>query len=1763
MSRQIYEDMWKQAESAAGSGDWDRFIDLSGKITAAGYGRIPQWDHIPQYGMPDKAVHHVLDNVSAPGTKKIDHSFLFEYAQNIPQNASPELLSRVADAGKDDQYVTSEVTQHPNYRLDARGQGLLDVANFWHDYERKVKPEHFATVKSLVTGKPEELTNHRGERGSSEQYMDKLQHFPEYAKRVQEEVAHSVRRGDIQGKHTWPGGKVKVKVYRGLGGDYAQKIRSAVNFDPGTKEMDRKSVSVPVSNLSSWTTDPDVARTFAGTRDIHGQAQGAGLVIQKWMPLEDLLHSGAHNALPAQPHAHEGESELVFRHDKPKMTIKSSDIVDHQTGEMTFGGKPKVRKPVVSMTQPKLNKSVWKVPVFENRRLSKAEGEDEIMRMWRSNDPAERRMATKMGGVTPAHINWFLDNRHPSDDYNAIRDLLHHEKGGIGNLDHVARNERHSSLWEDVAKRPDHTASHIDNMVDVVDQMTPNEQRYNTVAQYQAARAIAASPHSTPEAIHRALAWDGDRRIGGEDRLGVSTHKNADPDTFRRGLMHTVTRKDYSREESERAKHLLRTDPRVDADQIMGLPDNDGNRTNVAGAWKTAVMSNPYIDHKHIDGIINKEKLTPGKDTHLLRAITSNPALTDRHLHDLIASQSPGIAGHAVIHPNIKPEHLDPIIAAGVDHPAYHEAIESPKLQERHLEHVFNSPNTRERTIALKAKNIPERLLDKALNDNHPYIRGNAANHPSANADQLIRGMLDSDEDVTRVATQHPRVSSGIIDRALASETVPSHMYRHLVRHPQISSEGLGKIVDTILADPQRPTRDGGLARALAEAASNPRTPIDTLQKLVDYDHSGVLKVGIRHALVMNPNLPAPMLDKIAADRDTKLMAIRSPNATVGHIKSILDDPTVPPYYRQKALEHPNTPADVLENELKNPNADPWRLIEHPNATPEFLQGVIKHPNTGEFSRNQAKDLLALQDPDSVHKESVLARVGQGGLGRLRKLRDFILSKEKKTKVMHPRDLPKGDWSAGRLPNGNISADKIQEYIDQTPGTKYNVSHSRWDGGQRHNNEPSRVFQLNITNDHVQKMKGAGVWSTYRAMQQATRSSNHPVTDHSIGWVRWTGALKPIPAKGPHNDSAKWGEWASKEASRVAQTLASGGTSATEAQKNTLATHIDAFTRAANKLSWGDKDVSTKSIENHPFIQTAREAIPGSFELPPRPKPIPQGIMVDEVQSDFGLSFVKQAAGQARGQAEKEAMAQGMSEEEAKAHVQKTMGEATKRAEAQYPEDHYHKISQILFNGRHPNEVISEAFIQHLRDKKAHNIPVQWHTVKSKAPISLSEPDKKVPGHFQVTYNDVPKKLGMEPSTYGKLPTQDNKDLEGVPTFEGKVRKFEEELSAWILRKTIAPEHLTEISNNTDHGATDRGLINTEKVHQSTPEHVKSFKTAFDHAHNEGKPVSPINPFSGSRVGISAKKIFSLPSGRAMLKPFYEVAPPDIQQWAPHPLGGWAELTSQALYDAAGLKDHHQKSHIYTHKDVYGDPLHSLVVHFEKGYTPVHEHDFDSDPTPDSQQKVARHIGIMDFLAGNWDRHANNLMYNPESKKVLAIDHSNSFQYSADRKYEDAGEESRPDEPMHEKFAHYWGGKAPAKISGDRVHLGADLEERRKAVKNFKTAFGWWKAASPAIRSKMAEHLEQITDPVLKDHVRKNFEERANWLDNRAADKNLDPLWANEPIRQYRMHEPPGEFVPEPEHLRRPVTPPSYGSGIPQPTIDERLGSQYNTVKMP
>jgi hypothetical protein len=158
----------------------------------------------------------------------------------------------------------------------------------------------------------------------------------------------------------------------------------------------------------------------------------------------------------------------------------------------------------------------------------------------------------------------------------------------------------------------------------------------------------------------------------------------------------------------------------------------------------------------------------------------------------------------------------------------------------------------------------------------------------------------------------------------------------------------------------------------------------------------------------------------------------------------------------------------------------------------------------------------------------------------------------------------------------------------------------------------------------------------------------------------------------------------------------------------------------------------------------------------------PHETFIDEIQSDLGQSTVRQLRDMARDNPNKE----------------QELGDLSNDIE---------KIHHIVWQNRHPSDVLHHAFLQSMRDAgltDRHNVAI-WHT-DSKSRIALDDPDLDPPVHMKETYLHHPKKLGYKPSQYGDLSIQDNMEYSGVVPDDDDDTAGTEPYKTWMhaLRKS-------------------------------------------------------------------------------------------------------------------------------------------------------------------------------------------------------------------------------------------------------------------------------------------------------------------------------------------------------------------------------------------
>jgi 8-oxo-dGTP pyrophosphatase MutT (NUDIX family) len=277
-----------------------------------------------------------------------------------------------------------------------------------------------------------------------------------------------------------------------------------------------------------------------------------------------------------------------------------------------------------------------------------------------------------------------------------------------------------------------------------------------------------------------------------------------------------------------------------------------------------------------------------------------------------------------------------------------------------------------------------------------------------------------------------------------------------------------------------------------------------------------------------------------------------------------------------------------------------------------------------------------------------------------------------------------------------------------------------------------------------------------------------------------------------------------------------------------------------------------------------------------------------------------------------------------------------------------------------------------------------------------------------------------------------------------------------------------------------------------------------------------------------------------LVKPYNEKIVKRLKKWQRHPHQGWSEMTSQALFHAAGVGHLHQQVHVSEHEmedpktgEKRKEP--ALVVHLAKGFKPAADA-FDIEDNletlpPERQgnpvlgggthvkngtRKVdyksnnpddIRKVAIMDFLANNLDRHSGNLMLHKDGR-VLAVDHSRSFQYTNTHKSKwgrtrrEIDKWARSNTPCYDKFWDYVKDSALSQYEPEKPKFGnPNYNQQMKLMEAYEPLVEqWWPKHRDNIVKTMTDRLSQIKDPKIVAHIKRNFLERVKWFDDRARD---------------------------------------------------------------
>ena len=262
------------------------------------------------------------------------------------------------------------------------------------------------------------------------------------------------------------------------------------------------------------------------------------------------------------------------------------------------------------------------------------------------------------------------------------------------------------------------------------------------------------------------------------------------------------------------------------------------------------------------------------------------------------------------------------------------------------------------------------------------------------------------------------------------------------------------------------------------------------------------------------------------------------------------------------------------------------------------------------------------------------------------------------------------------------------------------------------------------------------------------------------------------------------------------------------------------------------------------------------------------------------------------------------------------------------------------------------------------------------------------------------------------------------------------------------------------------------------------------------------------RGSVAGKTFVTSPATKKqfLLRSYHEANPPHAWNYTHHPMVGWAELATQALYHAGQIGYLVRPGHVQDHQLPEGRTAPVYVEHLDKSYVPMVELHHDGEHR--NLYSQAAKVGMMDFLTNNQDRTQGSLMTRrPEAgpPQLLSTDHARAFQYKRPNRWQTLN-------PKQDHLMHYFlDSPGMALMARSNHHVWSDGSVG-EAVK-------WWQAHGQNVTSEFEKQVGAIADRPMAGHVFRHFMDRAHALDAFSAS------WADKPDMRYfspygAQHEP-------------------------------------------
>jgi hypothetical protein len=310
-----------------------------------------------------------------------------------------------------------------------------------------------------------------------------------------------------------------------------------------------------------------------------------------------------------------------------------------------------------------------------------------------------------------------------------------------------------------------------------------------------------------------------------------------------------------------------------------------------------------------------------------------------------------------------------------------------------------------------------------------------------------------------------------------------------------------------------------------------------------------------------------------------------------------------------------------------------------------------------------------------------------------------------------------------------------------------------------------------------------------------------------------------------------------------------------------------------------------------------------------------------------------------------------------------------------------------------------------------------------------------------------------------------------------------------------------------------------ERLMKAVPASIGPGIRHFELAINQSK--NPVKPHAEQKdlQGLQPKALYMHNGKKYLVKTAAENSTA---------MGGWNEITSQALYHSGNIGHLHQKVHATIGQTGLNrnEPAHAIAIHMEpnslalgdasgwtdangKKYPPQDLERFNNVFKNPEHVESLRRIGLMDYLTGNGDRHLMNIVLKPDGSPV-AIDSGRAFyphrKHALGRENSEElyGSDLQGNPHDHEAGFLSDPGYKDQFIPDYKTHMQDSLAAEYGGEPTADT-WKWWNENKDAVKQKFKEHLMMLPDAEQRQKMYNVFMLRHNRLSNEFQNNALQP----------------------------------------------------------